>query len=482
MKRLTPLISLLALIVLASSFAFAGEPKSPDSLKFELEKFQPSKAEKAVLSNGMTVFFAEDHELPLVRLFVSVKGGGLYDPADKVGLASLAMSTMDTGGSKKFSPDKLVDELDFRAASLYFYSGKEFLSGGLSSLVKEFDWTLAAFADVLRYPRFDEDKMNVERDSSKESIRKKWDTPGSIAYRLYSKLIYGEDSPWARRATLKSMDNLSRKDLKAFHKKYFAPGNIMIGVYGDFDSKAMLEKLEKTFGSWKDRPVEFPEIAAVEDHIEKTKIYHVQKDLDQTTFRIGHLGVRRHNPDEFKIQMMNYIFGAGGFNSRLFYQIRTVKGLAYSVWGRLGSGLDRGTFMCGGETKAESTVETLETIIEEMKKMRTTLPTEEELRIGKHSEINSFVFQFENAGDLVWDSLDNLRKGYAEDYWDSYLDKLRAVSAEDVKAMSAKYFHPDRLVILVVGDESKFDKPLSTLGEVEVITLESETENESGEK
>jgi zinc protease len=419
----------------------------------------------------MLVFLVENHEIPVISVQALVRAGSVYDLSGKEGLAELAAESMRAGGTKRWKPEALDEELEQRAVKLSIGARKEVLWASVDALKKDFDWALAVAADVLRNPAFRAGPVKVEKARMLDWVRRRWDYPWAIASHKFGELVYGKQSPWARYETEESLKHISRKDLKNFHRRAFVPENILLGAYGDFRPEAMLQKLEGAFGDWEPREAVLPELPKVEDRLARRVYYIPRTNLKQTNIRIGHLGVNRHDPDIRRIEVMNHIFGSGG-SSRLFLKVRSEKGLAYSVWGGVRDGLDRGTFSVGCSTKPETTVEAIEAILVEIERLRAEPPTEEELRRARLSTVNSFVFQFEEASDVLWKSIENHFFGYPENYWDTYLDKIRAVTAEQVLAAARKHIDPEKTVILVVGDESKFDRPLSTLGEVTTLSLE----------
>jgi zinc protease len=443
----------------------------PSILEYPDEAFKPVGAERTALSNGMLVFLVENHEIPTVSVQAFVRAGSVYDLSGKEGLAELAAESMRAGGTRRWKPEALDEELEQRAVKLSIGASKEMLWASADALKKDFDWALAVAADVLRNPAFRAGPVKVEKAKMLDWVRRRWDYPGAVASYKFSELVYGKQSPWGRYETEESLKHVSRKDLKDFHRRVFVPENILLGAYGDFRPEAMLQKLEEAFGDWEPREALLPELPKVEDRLARRIYYVPRANLEQTSIRIGHLGVNRHDPDIRRIEVMNHIFGTS-ISSRLFMKVRSEKGLAYSVWGGVWDGLDRGEFLVDCSTKPETTVEAIETILAEIERLRSEPPMEEELQRARRSAVNSFVFQFEEASDVLWKSIENHFFGYPEDYWDTYLDEIRAVTAEQLLATARKHIDPEKTVILVVGDESKFDKLLSTLGEVTTLSLE----------
>ena len=168
---------------------------------------------------------------------------------------------------------------------------------------------------------------------------------------------------------------------------------------------------------------------------------------------------------------MNYVLGWGGFTSRLWIEVRSDRGLAYSVWGSMRSGTDYGLFEAGCQTGAKTTYEATSVIRDVIAGMTEAPPTEEELALAKEGKLNSFVFNFTSSAQIIRNRVHLEFFGYPSDYLDTYEDKIAAVTGEDVHRVAKKHLHPDKFVILVVGDAAGFDKPLSTFGDVSTIEV-----------
>jgi zinc protease len=201
-------------------------------------------------------------------------------------------------------------------------------------------------------------------------------------------------------------------------------------------------------------------------------VYFVAKDdVTQSNVRLVHLGTTRDNPDYFALEVMNEVFG-GGFSARLFTNVRSKKGLAYSVGGGVGSGWDHpGAFSLGLDTKTGTTVAGIEALMEEIDNLHKTPATPEELSRAKDAILNSFIFRFDSRGKVLREKVLYEFYGYPVDFLERYRTAVEAVTAEDVGRVARKYVHKDKLAILVVGKDSGFDKPLSSLGPVTPVDI-----------
>lgn len=446
----------------------------PKELTFEPLKFDPPKPEERVLSNGMTLYLLEDHELPLFNINALIKTGDIYDTPDKVGLASIFASVMRTGGTVSREPDALNEELESMAASVEIGMNREFGTATLSTLAEDIDKGLEIFADALRNPAFRQDKLELRKQQAIERIRRRNDNPIGVAWRHFSAILYGTDHPFGWYSEIEGVESITVEDLKAFHAKFYHPNNIMLSITGDFDTETVIAKLEQVFDGWEQTEVDFPDVPKVEGPA-KPSINYIFKDLTQTTIWMGHFGIQRSPdlPDYFAIRVMNEILGESGFTSRLMREVREKRGLAYQV----GSLMDRSYYTNPGEwlaysrTRADKTAEVIELILDIIKDMRENPVSEEELQTTKDSLINSFVFGFESSGQIAFQQMMLGYRGFAPGYLETYTDNIAKVAAEDVLNVAKKYLHPDGMVIVAVGNQDNFDRPLSEFGEVTEIDI-----------
>lgn len=469
--RLTPLLTLAPLA--AAALAQTADPLlDPDSLARPRPlEFEPPAIERVVMANGLTVFLLEDHELPLIEARVITRVGSIYEPAEQVGLASLTGTVMRTGGTTTVPGDALDEELESKAMVIETGIGTEMGTASLSCLREDVERGVELLADVLRHPAFPQEKIDLAVNQMREQIRRRNDDPQEIARREFRWLLYGQDNPWARLPSMATLDAIGREDLVAFHSAWYHPNNTMLGVAGDFERDAMLALIERHFGDWPAVPVEIPPPPPVPDTVQPGLHFIHRPDVNQSNIRLGHWGVPRHHPDEFPIKVMNFIYGASGFTSRLMREVRSNRGLTYGIGGLVGEDTVRGVFFVATFTKSESTADCIRVIEEVTRQFQAEPPTAEELALAKDSEANSFVFRFDQAISIVNERMVLEFHGYPEDYLATYLDKIQAVSAEDVQRAAQAHIDPDELVILVVGNQAELGDQLSSLGEVHPVPL-----------
>ncbi len=453
-----------ALCLLLRFPAVAATAKHYTELEFApLPEIQIPEYTRYQLDNGIVVYLMEDHELPLIGGTALIRTGDRLEPADKVGLASLVGEVMRTGGTTEHSGDELNQLLEQRAASVEAGIGTTAGSASFSALSEDLDMVFDLFAEVIQKPAFAPEKLELAKSQQAGQIARRNDEPSDIAGREFSKLIYGESSPYARTVEYATLNNISREDVVDFYEEYFHPQNMILGIIGDFDSATMRSLIEEKFGNW--IPTSQPPKPTVPP-VSQSKTGGVflvnQPQLTQSYVQIGHIGGQFNSPDYAALDVLNGVMN--GFGGRLFNEVRSRQGLAYSVYGYWSPAFDYpGTFVAGGETRSDATVPFIRGILSEIEQLRTTPVTPEELAYAKDQVLNSFVFNFQDPGQTLSRLMRYEYYGYPEDFLFRYQQAVKATTVEDVQRVAQKYLQPDNIVTLVVGNASAIQPPLTSL-------------------
>ena len=422
----------------------------------------------------MKLYLLEDRELPLFNINGLIKTGSIYEPGDKVGLASIFASVMRTGGTVSREPDALNEELESMAAAVEISMSAEYGGMSLSTLAEDIEKGLEIFADVLMHPAFREDKLELRKQQTIEGIRRRNDNPIQLAWRNFSALLYGKSHPFGRYSEIEGVESITVADLQAFHAKYYQPDNISLAITGDFETETLIAQLETVFAGWENSVIEFPAVPSVENAPEPS-VNYIFKELNQTTMLIGHFGIKRTPdfPDYFALRVMNEILGEGGFTSRLMREVREKHGLAYMVGSLMQTSYytNPGEWFAYSQTRADKTAEAIALIIDIVSDLRETPVPEDELQRTKDSLTNSFVFQFDSSSQIAFQQMMLAFRGYAPDFLETFSANIAKVTAEDVQQVAQKYLHPDALTIVTVGNKDSFDRPLSEFGEVNEIEI-----------
>jgi zinc protease len=468
MKSSSSAIVVTLLLIPALLFA----QKDYKDLKFpELQDVSIPQITERTLSNGLRLFLVENHDFPTISMSARVRTGSMYEPEDKIGLASMTGRVMRTGGTQTTSGDELDEFLESRAASVEVSIGLNAGSASLFCLKENLQEVLGIFADVLRNPVFPEEKIVLAKIQSRTAISRRNDSIGAIAGREFGKIIYGADNPYARTTEYETIENITRDDMVAFHEKFFHPNNIIMGVIGDFNTDEMVENIEKALKTWPRTAVNIPPKPTI-DYEFKPGVFLVdKKDAVQTNLILGHIGGTRDNPDYFAITVMNSILG-GGFTSRLFSRVRTQEGLAYSVGGSYGSNYDYpGMFRASCQTKTETTVRAARSILEEIERLTNDLVTDEELNLAIDGFLNRFVFNFDSKAEVLNRLITYKYFDYPDDFIMQIKDNIEKVTANDVLRVAKKYLRYDKVQLIFVGNSEAFDEPVSVFGDVTQIDI-----------
>ena len=468
-----------ALILMLSPTLFAQGTGSEGSKLVEQLKFDditweiPKLGVDVIvdtLPNGMVLFMMEDHRLPTFNVRGLIRTGNMYEPKDKAGLARLTGTVMRVGGTESLDPDRLNEELEYIAASVETSIADESGSARLQCMSKDIDKGLELFADVLMHPAFRQEKVDLEKDKIKENIRRRNDRPGSICSREFYHLIYG-DHHYGSILEWEAVKNIAREDMIAFHKTYFVPNNIWLGITGDFEIEDIKARLTKAFDGWEKTEIDFPDRVMVKKE-PNPGVYLIDKDLTQSNIRFGLLGIDMYNSDRFAISIMNYILGGGSFTSRMTAEVRSNMGLAYSVGSSFyTSSRDLGTFNAYCQTKTETTYKAVSEMVNQIGKMREEEVSDYELKSAKDAFINRFVFRFTNPSSIVARLMNLEYDGMPRDFYETYLDNIRAVEQKDVLRVAREYLDIEKMTFLVVGNNAGFDSPLDEFGDVTTLEL-----------
>lgn len=422
------------------------------------------------LDNGIVVYLLEDHELPLVSGTALFRTGDRLEPADKIGLAGLTGEVMRTGGTRQHSADQLNALLEQQAATVEVGVGKTSGSANFSALSEDLAAVFDLFAEVIQEPAFTPEKLELAKTQGRGGIARRNDDPNGIAAREFQKLIYGTTSPYARTAEYTTLDSIDRTDLVQFYQQYFQPRSMILGIVGDFNPQIIRSLIEKRFTHWQPdlsggtnlEPTSTMQLAQVSQAKQNGIFLVDQPQLTQSYIEMGHLGGQLRDPDYPALDVMNGVLN--GFGGRLFNQLRSRQGLAYSVYTAWNPQYDYpGVFITAGQTRSEATVPFIQAVRAEIAKLRSSPITPEELAYAKDSVLNSFVFNFQAPSQTLSRLMRYEYYNYPQDFIFRYQQGVKATTATDVQRVAQKYLQPEQTVTLVVGNHKEIQPPLTRL-------------------
>jgi zinc protease len=477
--------SLIACCVALCSLFLLHIPSqaNPNSLSYQdlvfppLDPIQLPQYRREVLDNGLVVYLMEDHRLPLVTGTALIRVGDRWEPGTKTGLAEITGTLLRTGGTVNHSVHQINEFLEQRAASIETSIDNTQGSASFNALKEDLDPVLDLFAEILQHPAFAPERFALVQQQMRGDIARRNDDPKDIAGREFNKLIYGAQSPYARMVEYATLDAITRQDVVDFYQQYVHPNRIILGIVGDFDTQTLLTRLQQVLGRWQSNPqAPLPPLPTVSPAHTGGVFVVNQPQMTQTDVRIGHLGGTFKSPDYPALSVLNEVLN--GFGGRLYNEVRSRLGLAYSVYSYWASRYDYpGLFIAGGQTRTEATVPFIKAIRQEIDRLRQTPIQPEELQYAKNVVLNSFVFSFQTPAQTLSRLMRYEYYGYPQDFLFQYRDKVEAVTVNDIYRVAKTYLQPDQFVTLAVGNLGTALQPnsdlarLSPQGKVEVVDV-----------
>lgn len=466
-------IGIFCATMLVLTLAGAALAQDIESLSYpNLNQLDIPDVEKLTLDNGMRLYLLEDHSLPTFAASVRVNCGSFLEPAEMIGLAQICGTVMRTGGTAKWSGDEIDEMLEGIGGSVESSIGTFSGSASVRVLSEYTDLGLEVLSEVLRNPRFDEDKIDLAKVQERSAISRRNDEPFEVLVREFRKAIFGAESVFARHTEYATINAISRDDLLAFHDKWFQPESIQLAVWGDFNRDEMLAKLNQYFGDWQQGGVAVPDVPEVNYSFDR-KVYFIDKpDAPQAYILMGHIGGLVTDPDYADRIVMNSILGES-FGSRVVNNVRSRLGLAYSTAGNYTANINYpGIFYLYASTKPETMSQALFEMIKQTKTMETDPPTDTEMKKGKDGYLNSFVFQFDSKGEVINRIMNYDFHGLPEDLPFQQKQAVEQVTKADVVEAAKHNLKPDSLRVVVLGNAAEWDKQPQEWGLGEVVNVD----------
>jgi len=409
---------------------------------------------RSVLSDGAVLLVSEQHQLPMVTMTIAFDAGTRRDPEGKAGLASLTASSL-TLGTKDLSATQFNQKVDFMGSSISVGAGPDYAQASFTSLAKYEDDTLGLLAATLTGPALSDSEITRKRDERVAQIKADEEQPDYVAGVSFQKALYG-NTPYGHpsQGTAESVAKLTPQDVRDFYQTHYKIGSAVISVVGDVKADDVKAKLEKAFDALKGTvpPQAEPAPPSVTPGIHPTL---VDRSVVQATIILGSGGIARSNPDYYRVQVMNYILGGGGFASRLMKIVRSKNGLAYGISSGFDARKFAGSFAVDTQTKNQSTNEALQLIIEQLRDMQEHPVSDAELASAKEYLVGSFPLKLDRQSSIASFILQVELYGLGLDYIERYPKLIDAVTKDDIQRVAQKYLHPDALILVAVADQSE---------------------------
>jgi predicted Zn-dependent peptidase len=478
MRRSLSFVATAALLIAAPITATQVAAQNPDRSKPPALGPAPSlnlpPIVKRTLTNGLPVWIVEMHKVPLVDVTLLVKSGAAADPAGKNGVAVVTADMLDEGAGTKSALD-IADAIAFLGGSLGTASDWDSSVVRLHLPVSKLDDGLRVMSDVALRPTFAATEFERLKKTRLTSILQGRDNASTLASLAFSKVLYGEPHRFGAPigGSESTLTRMTVADIKGFHARAYQPANAQLIVVGDTTAAAVLPKLEKQFGTWKNtgpvaKPTPQPSIAPAQ-----RTIYLVDKPgAAQSQIRIGLIGVARNTPDYFPLDVLNTILG-GSFTSRLNQNLREVHGYSYGASSSFAMRAMPGPFTSAAGVQTDKTTESLREFFNELDAIREPIPAAD-LERGKNYEALGFPSGFETLAGTAAQLTAMAVYALPETFFNDYVPKIQAVTAVQAQAAAEKYIVPEKLSIVVVGDLAKIEKGIrdANFGPVKVLTVD----------
>jgi len=404
--------------------------------------------QKVTSPMGIEAWLVEDHTVPIIALDFSFEGGSTQDPEGKEGLTRLLAATLDEGAGDLSSED-FQGQLEELAVSINFSTGKDRFYGSLRTLTPTLPQAANLLALAVNEPRFDADA--VERMKTRLSVRAKRNEsdPDAIAGRALAGAMFGSH-PYARTTlgTVATLGGLTAEDLSAQHKKLLARNGLTIGVVGAIDADTLKPLLDKVFAPLPEKSG-LAEVADLAPQFGKE--IHEELAVPQTTILLGLPGLTRDDPDYQAAYVMNHILGGGTFTSWMHEEVREKRGLSYGASTSLSPYRHTGLLLGSAATKADRAGETVAIMLDQLRRMATDGPTEEELHSAKQFITGSYPLRFDSSGKIARQLVALQNSDLGIGYFDRRNSEIEAVTLDDVKRVAKRLLADKQPTIVTVG-------------------------------
>jgi zinc protease len=421
------------------------------------------------LANGLTVLVNERPGLPFVSASLVVKTGSGANPAGKPGLASFAAAMLDEGTATR-SALQIADEVAQLGGSLTTTSSMDAVQVAAGSLRRTFPALVDVVADVVRHPAFPADEVERQRASRLASLAQQRGNASQVANAAMFGALYGSSHPYGytELGTEASNKAMTADDMRRFWTENFVPNNAALVVSGQITVTDLKPLVEKAFGDWQRGTPAAP--APGEPATTSARLVLVDRSAaPQTEVRVAAIGAPRATPDYEAIRVMNETLG-GLFSSRINLNLREAHGYTYGAYSQFVFRRTPGPFLVGAGVRTDVTAPAVSEILREVQRMRDSGVTPDELSMAKDSLVRSLPSQFETSEGTTTSTANIYMYDLGVDYYSKLPSRLMAVTADQVKAVSAKYLVPEKLIVVAVGDRAKIGGALQKLdlGRVEL--------------
>ena len=440
-------------------------PVTPPALGPERSVAWPPRTVRT-LANGMQVVLAEQRTFPKIGVELFFRSGNALVSRQSPDVAELTSRVVRTGTVSRTSR-QIEEDLRRMGASLGTMAGADSSAIAISGLSEFAERILAMIADLAQHASFLSNEFERERRQRVEELKIERTTPGFLANERFRRILFGGHPYGIISPSEAQLESYTVENLSAFYRENYVPSNALLIAVGDFSSAAMLELIEKTFGSWKSAPA--PEFAAAlksSSHGRTVDLVHFPGSV-QTEVLIGNLALNRQSPDWHRALLANTIFG-GAFNSRLVANIREQKGYTYSPRSGFHALRHAGYFSVHAAVRNDVVAATLTEMFYELDRMRALPVGDSELSDAINYMSGTFSLGIATQDGLLGQMSTVYLDRMPENYLETFRDKIRALKPEDVLAAARRYFDSPNARIVIVGDRAQVEPQAVLFGDVKV--------------
>jgi zinc protease len=440
------------------------ELKNRAPVSNEILRVKFARPTESKLKNGMTLMVLEDHRSPTIQVQIAMPASSFNDPQDvPISAATTALMRL---GTKTRDARQIAETLAELGTGINFGIGDRYATAGFSTLTENLDTVLELLSDMLFNPTFPQDELDKWKNQQLAQLQQVRAQPTFLATERFAQAMYPGDRRSYVAPSADGVRSITREIVVEHYNRVFRPEGGRVTVLGDSSARQIAPKLEKLLGDWKGnapKPPELPALAAVA--AKKVILVH-RADSVQTVFYMGNHAIDRLSPDYIPVQVLNRVLG-GGPASRLFRNIREEKGYTYGISSGFTATRYMNHFSSQTQVRTEVTGDALAEILKEFADIRDRLVPPDELEGAKRALVASFALSMESPQAALSNATTIKEYGFQADYWDTYPEKIAAVTAEDVQRVARKYIPLDNIQIIAVGDATKIRDILAKFGPIE---------------
>jgi zinc protease len=411
---------------------------------------------REVLDNGLVLQVVERHALPIVTVQMGIRAGAALDPRGAAGTASLTAALLTEGAAGR-SANEIADAIEFVGGRLGAGVEEDFARATVTVLSRDLDTGLGLLADVVRRPAFEPKEVERVKKEVLGGIEADEDEPAKVAGKAFDEALFGAH-PYAHppEGDRDGVVAATPESLRAFHDRYYHPDGSVLNFVGDVTVEQARAKARSAFGDWP-RGGAAPPAPEPVSPPKGIDLIRIDRPVTQATVIMGHLGLRRSDPDFYPAIVMNYILGGGGFASRLVNSVREEQGLAYSIGSGFTALADPGSFAVQFQTRNAAANQAIAAVQSQLRRIRIGAVTPEELADAKANLVGGFPLRVDTNGEMAGLLTFIEMYGLGTGYFDDYIRNVQAVTRRDVHRIARKYLHPDDAVWVVVANQAEAD-------------------------